>query len=463
MKKSLTFLLTSILCLSIIFNMTFTVVFAENDNRTKTPESTKTEQKVDDSTKKAEVEAEKQPESSVNKTPEVVSEAAYLINPDTGTVLFEKNADKRMFPASTTKILTAYLAITNLDLDSQITVSDTAVDIDRDGSNMGLVSGEILTVRQLLDALIIRSANDAANALAEAVSGSVENFVQLMNDTATDMGLTNTHFENPHGYHHVNHFTTAHDMAIIAAKAMENEIFAEISSVRRIVIEPTNLQPEKRIYNSHNAMINPYSDVSVRYRYATGIKTGHTNAAGYCFVGSATKSGMNLISVVFKSDSYERSFMDTKNLFEFAHSKYRIRTVNKSDEIASTCKVRWAWGKDHLVLKTNKDLKALVPAVDFNEKLFKNEIIINDKVTAPVKEGEQVGVIKYYYDDELIAESGLFASRSVSKNIFKQIFSYLLSVWFLSGLGIVVIIIIVTKLKESKKSQYNSGKVKDFD
>ena len=217
-----------LLAILFIFSSVYISTFAIGENRTKTSTGVVAEsesKKNDDKTSESITEENKISETENNIIdfgPEIVAEAAFLINPSTGTILFEKNADAKMYPASTTKILTAYIALSKLDLNAPLTASTTAVDIDKDGSNMGLITGEVLTARQLIDSLIIHSANDAANVLAEAVSGSVSDFVNLMNQTAAEIGMKNTHFENPHGYHHDNHYPTARDMAILASKAMEN-------------------------------------------------------------------------------------------------------------------------------------------------------------------------------------------------------------------------------------------------
>lgn len=449
MKKLICILMIT----AIAFSYTFQAVSATN-NRTKDPDKkTEIAEQKKEEPKTEDKKTEETP-TVVNSGPDIKAEAAFLICPSTDKIIYEKNADARMYPASTTKIMTAYLALTRLDLNKECTASATAVDIDRDGSNMGISQGEILTVRQLLDSLMIHSANDAANVLAEETSGSIEEFVKLMNSTAKELGMNNTNFENPHGYHSENHYTTARDMAIIARTAMENELFSEMASTKKLTIPPTNKYHEERVFSTRNAMINPYSDITIQYRYATGIKTGHTSNAGYCFVGSATRSDMDLISVVFNSSSYNRAFMDTKNLFEYAHKTYRSRIVIKADEIASTCKVRWAWGKDHLVLKTNKDVKTILPRDTYKEELLRSEIIIDDKVTAPIKEGEQLGTVRFFYDDELAAEAPLYASRSVSRNYLKQLFSYLLSGWFLTFLGIVVVFIFLSKFKQSYRKRY---------
>jgi len=451
MKKLFCLLMT----IAVTFSFTYSLVYA-TDNRTKDPDAKKTEITQEQKEEPSKTEEKKIEETTpvVSLGPDIQAEAAFLISPSTKKVFYEKNADMRMYPASTTKIMTAYLALTHLDLNKECTASAAAVDIDRDGSNMGISQGEILTVRQLVDSLVIHSANDAANVLAEEVSGSIEEFVNLMNEKALELGMNNTHFENPHGYHSDNHYTTARDMAIIACTAMENETFAEMVGMKKLTIPKTNKYDTERVFSTRNALINPYSDISLQYRFATGIKTGHTSNAGYCFVGSATKNDMDLISVVFKSTSYNRAFIDTKNLFEHAYSAYRIRTVIKGDELASTCNVRWAWGKEHLVLKTTKDVKTILPRDNYSQELLKSEIIINENITAPIKEGEQLGTVKFFYDDELVAESPLYASRSVSRNYFKMLFSLLLNGWFLTALGIVVVMIFVSKLKHSAKKKH---------
>lgn len=447
MKKLICLLMT----LAITFSFTYSSVYATN-NRTKDPNAkTETTEQKQEESKKPEEKTEQTP--VVVLGPDVKAEAAFLICPSTKKIIYEKNADARMYPASTTKVMTAYLALTHLDLNKECVASAKAVDIDRDGSNMGISQGEILTVRQLIDSLVIHSANDAANVLAEEISGSIEEFVNLMNSTAKELGMNNTHFENPHGYHAENHYTTARDMAIIACKAMENETFVEMVGMRKLTIPKTNKYHTERVFSTRNALINPYSDITLQYRFATGIKTGHTSNAGYCFVGSATKNDMDLISVVFKSTSYNRAFIDTKNLFEHAYKTYRTRTVIKGDELASTCKVRWAWGKDHLVLKTNKDVKTTLPRDTYSEELLKSEITIEEKITAPIKEGEELGTVRFFYDGELVAESPLYASRSVSRNYLKQLFSILLNGWFLTAFGFIVVMVFVSKFKESNKKR----------
>lgn len=430
----------------------------EKTNRKKTAapspsaDSDKEEETSSDA-KETKSEKKDETEETASSGPEVLSKSAILVNSNTGKVLFEKNANAKMYPASTTKIMTAYLVLSRLDLSKEVTASKDAVSIALDSSKMGLVEGEILSVENLLHALLVKSANDAANVLAEAVSGSIDEFVNLMNETAKELGMNNTNFANPHGYHDDNHYTTAYDMSLIALKAMENETFAKIVSAQSVTIPPTNKYNEERKYITRNNLISYISSLASRYQYANGIKTGYTSAAGQCLVGSAQRSGMSLITVVFHApeDNPERAFVDTKNMFEYAYSKYRIRTVQKGDELASTCNVKWSFGKSHLILKTNRDVKTLLPRDNYVEDLLTSEIIIYDDIVAPIKTGDELGEIKYYYDKEEVATAKLYATRDVSRSYIKQFFSYIFNIWFLMLFGLVVIIIILRRIKEKKR------------
>jgi len=474
--------LSAILILMLTFSGIHTTTFAVNNtetaknteestaksNRKKTEEDikkakeaeTKTEKKQDEkTTKESETKGdsakdETKSDNTLSEGPEIQSEAAILVNSNTGKILFEKNSHKRMFPASTTKIMTAYLALSRLDLSSEITVSKTAIDIPSDSSQMGLLTGEKLTAETLLYSLMIQSANDAANVLAESVSGSIPAFVDLMNETASELGMSNTHYVNPHGYHDENHYTTAHDMAIIAQKAMEIPKFAEIVSTTSLKIPPTNKYKEERIFSTRNWLINKRASLSYQYAFANGIKTGHTQAAGYCLVGSAERSGMSLITVVFKApeNNHERVYTDTKNMFEYAYKNYRIRTVLKADDLASTCNVKWARGKSHLVLNANKDVKTLLPRDEYIPELLTSEINVYDNIVAPIEEGQELGEIKYYYDKQEVAVAKLYAANGVSKSYIKQFFSYLLSLPFLIVLGIIVAYILTMRFKAMRRA-----------
>ncbi len=436
----------------------------ESSNRKKTkptptpspkPIAEKKEEKTEVKKEEKVSDKESEKEQAQSNTPDVMSEAAILYESGTGKVIYEKNPDKKMYPASTTKIMTAYLALLHLDLNTELTASKEAVSIPYDSSKMALVEGETLKVSDLLKALLIQSANDAANVLAEGVSGSVSEFVKLMNKTAKDLGMKNTNFVNTHGYHDDKHYTTPRDMVKITEKAMENDIFAEIVSLQRVEIAPTNKCPDARVYVTRNMLIFRGAPIEYKYSYATGVKTGRTSKAGSCLVASASRNGMNLISVCFKApyESLYRVYTDTRNLFLYANELYRIKTVLAADELASVCKVKWSSGRSDLILKSERDIKALLPKSTYNEELISSEININEDITAPISKGDVLGNVKYYYDGELVAESDLYATRSIKRSYIKQVFSYVLSIWFLIPFGLIVALIIRKKIIETRRKR----------
>ncbi len=228
-------------------------------------------------------------------SPDIPATAALLLDPATGDVLYEKNADLRLPMASTTKIMTAVVALENASLQESITVSDYAVATGE--SSAWLEKGEALTVEQLLYALLVQSANDAAVTLAEGVAGSEDSFVQMMNDKAGELGLENSHFANPHGLDEEGHYTCARDLAELAAYAMNNQVFREIVKSSGYEL-PWPGHPNPRVFANHNKLLNMYP-------YATGIKTGYTNKAGKCLVASAQKQGRELVSAILNGgESY---------------------------------------------------------------------------------------------------------------------------------------------------------------
>lgn len=254
--------------------------------------------------------------------------AAILIEADTGDVIFEKNADALMYPASTTKILTSWLALSLADgnLEQQITVSERAVNIASDESSAKLAAGEQMRLIDLLYAAMLLSGNDAANAIAEGMGGSVENFVNLMNQAAAALGCTATHFANPSGIHDDNHYTTARDMAKLARVAMQNATFRQIVGSASYTLPKDNVYRSRTISTKNDFLVK--GDNSARYyEYGTGIKTGTTSAAGNCYVGSANKDGVSLISVVFGASSDAARYTDTIKLMNYGFSQYLSTSI----------------------------------------------------------------------------------------------------------------------------------------
>jgi D-alanyl-D-alanine carboxypeptidase (penicillin-binding protein 5/6) len=224
-------------------------------------------------------------------TPQVQARAAVLMDAETGQVLYAKNAHKPLPPASLTKIMTAIVVLERCDLDAVVKASKRAVNTQ--ASSMHLRVGEEVKVRDLLYALMLRSANDAAVALAEHTAGSVEAFAELMNEKAQSLGAKHTHFVNPHGLHDPRHVSTAYDLALITRYAMQNETFRAIVNAPYYIVERSMNQDDLWMVNKAKFL--------QEYPYAEGVKTGYTNQAGYCFAGSASRDGWRLITVVLNS------------------------------------------------------------------------------------------------------------------------------------------------------------------
>ena len=227
------------------------------------------------------------------------AESAILIDFHTGKVLFEKNMDKKMYPASTTKIITAILAIENCNLDDIVSVNYNAISSIPSGyATAGLQTDERISVKQLLEVLLVHSANDAANVLAMHVGGSIDSFVSIMNSKAQELGCNNTHFTNTYGLHDENHYTTARDLAIITKYCMQNSSFRHFVSQPNCQIAPTN-KHDARSYTNNNDLI--ISSSSHYYKYAIGVKTGYTKEAGNCLIAASSKDSFETITVVLNT------------------------------------------------------------------------------------------------------------------------------------------------------------------
>lgn len=250
-----------------------------------------------------------------------------LLEKNTGDILYEKNAYEKMYPASTTKIMTAILVIENCYLNEVVTVSASSISaVPPTYSLSGLQVGEKLRIEDLLYILMIPSANDVANLLAEHTSGSVSAFSELMNKKANELGLSGTHYTNPSGVHDKDLYTTAYDLSILTRYVMKNKKFMEIVSTPKYTIPRTELHPEedRTFYNSNLLLVNTEKDYY--YPYATGIKTGFTDQAGDCLVASSKKDDVEFIAICLKggriNNGLREKFIDCKTLFDFAFDNY---------------------------------------------------------------------------------------------------------------------------------------------
>jgi D-alanyl-D-alanine carboxypeptidase len=255
------------------------------------------------------------------------AEAAVLIDAQSGKVLYSKNMDKRLEPASITKILTAYIGAERLNLDDVVVASDTAIDeVPRYASHIAIDYGEELVIKDLLYAVMLPSANDAANVIAESVSNDLDSFAVLMNQYVSSLGLENTNFMNANGLPDDNHYTSAYDMAMITRMAIQNEVFTQIYSTRSYTTGITNKKDEPRVMANGNKMIQ---NGQYNYEYAIGGKTGYTDDAGFTCVTVAEKDGLTLIGVLLNNSDDTDRYDDMPKLFDYGFSNYSTLTYDK--------------------------------------------------------------------------------------------------------------------------------------
>ena len=349
------------------------------------------------------------------------SEASVLIDSNTGKILYEKNAKEKMYPASTTKIMTAILTIENCDLNDIATVSYNAVmSVPSGYSNAALQIDEQLTLGQLLEVLLVHSANDAANVLAEHVGGSNESFATMMNTKANEIGCLNTHFTNPSGKHDDDHYTTAYDLALITQYCMRNSTFRSIVSKSSCTITPTN-KYEQRHYNNTNELVIPNENKKADnyyYKYAIGVKTGYTKEAKNCLISASNKDNFELISVVLGAKSTELGLsgrnMDSINLLNYGYNNYTIKKLKDKNDIIKQVEVANAT-KDtkNLDIVIADNIVALMNQNDsFNTALPEIQI---DSLIAPISQNAVVGKIKYNING-IEYTSDLLASHNVEKS-----------------------------------------------
>lgn len=360
------------------------------------------------------------------------AKSAILIEESTGEVLYEKNADEILYPASTTKILTCYIALQMADLKNDVvTISQNAIDlVPPTYATIPVRVGEHVPIYDLIAATLVRSGNEGANAIAEYLgAGSIDAFADLMNQTAQMLGCSqDTHFTNPSGVHDENHYTTVRDMAIIARAAMKNPDFRKLVSSNTYEMPATegeNGGHPLRTLVGGTHILNP--EESHFYRDATGVKTGFTNAAGYCFVGSASRGGIDLISVVFYSSKRGR-WSDTKKLMEYGFTQ--VESISPESLYAEDPRVINITGFS-LEDSNHGELTLGIRAVDET----KNMIIVgnSEKIDllrenfnevsavkwtrdfiAPINIGDVMGILTFYAESGETAEYELVATRAIA-------------------------------------------------
>ena len=400
---------------------------------------------------------------------EVKAEAAIVIDAETGDILYGKDAYSKREPASTTKIVTCLVALDKLELDQQIKVKTKAVEM---GNIIDVKKGEKFTAEQLMYALMVHSANDAAVALAEEIAGSEDEFAKLMNQKAKQLGANSTNFQNANGLNwawHDQHYTTAYDLAIIAKEAMKNKEFRKMVSTVEYTIPETNKSEERHLIKSNKFLWtdviydyvlkkarkdNPDEKVyRPEYEGVIGVKTGLTSTAGACLVGAKDINGRELIAVVLTSDDDQR-WKDMMAMWDYCIDEYYVTypQMNKGSDVA---KIRVKRGE---VRKVQAVAAEDIAATITKEEDYSNvdTEIIKAELKAPVKKGDVVGKVKVLYDGKVINQKNLIAAETVQKGGFLSIFGipdWMAPFVYITVVLLALIIFINHRIKKSRRDK----------
>lgn len=414
--------------------------------------------------------------STILESMEVQAEAALLMDADTGNILFEQNGSEKVYPASTTKMMVAVCVMRAIDegtltMDTKITAQDDCWEgLTSDSSNANIQPGEVMTVRELMDCLMIPSANEAANILGEEISGSISAFVQLMNETAAELGCTNTHFVNTHGMHDDDHYTTCEDLAIIAQEVLKYDDLREIVATEEVYIDATNLSEQRHYFNTNGLLSN------LRYRgyvysKCIGIKTGSTDEAGYCLVSAAEDNGQTLIAVVMGCENptdedgniQRLQFSESSRLLEWGFENFHIIDLIDETKVYGTVEVTMS-DVDSVSLVADGTISAQLP-IDITTDMVTQKIQLVSSVQAPVKKGDILGSMTLLLDGKEYGTVNLVAVNDVEVNELllrkSQIESWVGSLWGKLVIILVVVLVVALLVRliffRKKKNRYGSG------
>lgn len=396
------------------------------------------------------------PAAALASAPDITASSALLINLDTGIVLYDKNSTAKISPSSLTKIMTAILVLEKVQsLDSEVTVSASAVADVSGLSTASLKVGEIISVRNLLSCVLVRSAGDACNVLAEYVSGSVESFVAEMNKKAEQLGMSNTHFVNPHGRDDANQITTLADLCLLANYALQNPQFMELCNVQYKYIPETNMTGKRYYYSTNNMIIsNPAQrNEAYYYKYATGIMSAYSEQAGYSLITTAQKDGIRLLALVSGStkdaEKQIHSYLDVKSLFSWCFDNYKLEKILKKGVPVCEVSLKLSAQSDKLILTTSEDFQTLIPLeADVNK--LERKIETRPNLRAPIEKGEEIGTITFLYEGKSYGSAKLIASAGAERNFFlfilDSIATFLKSTAFRVALAVVILLIVLYTL-----------------
>lgn len=356
--------------------------------------------------------------------PGVSARAVVLINADTGQVLYSLNPDEPMAMASTTKMMTALLTMENIkDLNAMVTTSQRAAEVGE--SSVWLTTGEKLTVQEMLTGMLVQSGNDAATALAEFQSGTVEAFADKMNKRAAELGMKNTHFANPHGLDDPAHYTTAADFARLGTEVIKFPLIREIVKSPYATI-PWTGQPFGRSLTNHNHLLE-------QYPYINGIKTGYTDNAGQCIVISASENGVNLVLAYLGGPSLGQRDAEVVSLVRYGFDSYQQRTVIEQGTRYASIDIPFEWGRKMELASADN----LVKTVYVKDNVV-HQLTLPEEVELPLHKGDKIGIIEAYDGGRLLGSSYLLATEDVPEPGYSERVTYYIHSVFNLVLSVVI-------------------------
>lgn len=381
--------------------------------------------------------------------PTINAKGAIVGESTTGEIVFEHNPDEKLYPASTTKIMTAILALEYGNLADTVTVSANAVkSLEGTGSSIMLKEGEQMNMLDMITYLLVASGNDAANALAEHLSGSIPAFVELMNNKAKELGCTDTNFVNPHGLHDENHYTTARDLLKIAQYAMSNGTFAEIVKIDKTVLPATNMHGEQTI-STTNHLISLWRSRDYYYEGAIGIKTGSTTPAGLCLVSGIQSGDLTYITVVLGASKAEDGTMgsmtETIKLLDFVKTGFQVQSMVTGNTPVAEAPIALGKDVDTVVLVPENGFTALLP-VDFDPNDVTCTTKINEDIKAPIAKGDVLGTATYTYNNKEYVTLNLVANDDVQRSTWLYIIDGILGIFSSTFFKIIVGLLVLAVL-----------------
>ena len=414
--------------------------------------------------------------ASALEDPGLTCRNAILLDATYDEVLYDKGAYDKAYPASITKVMTALLVLEAVDagelsLDTPITATAEALEVPEGSSVAGIQVGDTYTVEQFLYCLLLPSGNEVAQILAIAVDGSVEAFVDHMNQRAGELGCQGTHFANPHGYHDENHYTTAYDITRFMKAAMEYDLFQTILTSPNYTL-PANGVSEERIVRNTNALTSNYYILGYLYGPGTGGKTGTTDEAGNCLVETAKEGDMYLISVVLGAEEVEqpdgsvdrRQFSETIKLLDWGFDNFQRVTLTPDETLVGKVRVNLSTQADEVNVKPLGSITRTLPKDVDPDALETTMNLFSESVDAPVEAGQVLGVLTLSYDGVEYGKLDLVADTSVERSDFlyykHQVETFFQNAGVRLLLVVVLVIVVIVLLRVlvfQKRRRYRSG------